>query len=243
MKLMGYLPTGYPSVERSMEIAELYLKGGCDGIEMSLPYPNPVYEPRNVAAAMLYSLWKCNDYDKYFEAIKAFKQKHPDALTVNLVCSDTIYEVGIEKYMEFYKDSKMACLLAVGDVNAMKEEAIKRDMGVSAAITWGLDEEAVQFALSLDKGIVYLVSKPLPGDVLKEGLDTAEKIVKYLKDRGVKVPIMSGVGIRTPEDIRVLRRAGVEGVFLGSSLMANFDDDNALLKTIGELAEAAHGND
>ncbi len=240
MKLMGYLPTGYPSIERSMELAALYLKGGCDGIEMSLPYADPVYEPRNVAAAMLYSLWKCDDYDKYFEAIIKFKEEYPDALTVNLVCSDTVKAVGIEKYMDFFEKSKMACLLGVGDVNYLKDEAAKRGIGVSAAITWDLKEKDVEFAVSLEKGIVYLVSKPLPGTVLREGYDTAGKIVRYLKERGVKVPVMSGVGIRTPEDIRTLKEAGVEGAFLGSSLMANFDDDNALLKTIHELAEAAH---
>lgn len=243
MKLMCYLPTGYPSLERSMEIAELYLRGGCDGIEISLPYPEPVYEPVHIGAAMLYALWQCGDYDTYLERIRQFKASHPQSMTVNLVSGDTIRRIGWENYARFYRDSGMECLLGVGMDEELNRAAIDSGIGLSAAIGFDMPEEQVQFALRLDKGLVYLASKPGKDTVFREGCDTLDKCIRYLKQRGVKLPIYCGVGIRTPEDVARIRRAGAEGVFLGSSFMNHFDDEAALLQTVSALHRAAHGED
>ena len=240
MKLICYLPTGYPSLEKSMEIAELYLQGGCDGIEISLPYADPIYEPVHIGAAMLYSLWKCGDYDAYLEQIRAFKARHPEALTVNLICGSTIRQIGIDRYLRFFKETGMRCLLGVGMDEELNQAAIAQGVGLSAAVEFGLPEEQVRFALRLDKGIVYLLSKPAPGAPLRDGCDTVAKCIDYLKTRGVRLPIFCGVGIRTAQDVARIRAAGADGVFLGSSFMNQFENKPHLLETIQELHEAAH---
>lgn len=241
MKLMGYLPTGYPSIKDSMKMAELYLQGGCDGIEMSIPYADPKLEPVHVAAGMLYSLWKNDNYEDYMGAICDFKQKYPDAYTFNLVSADTINSVGIDRYFDFFRKSGMKCLLGIGLDDEIKGAAKENGIGLSASVSCRLLQREINYALSLKKGIVYMTYKGGSTDPFKEGYETVASRVKYVRDAGITLPIFCGVGIRTAEDIREIREAGADGAFLGSSLMKNYDNPKLLLETIEELREAAHG--
>ena len=44
MKMIGYLSLGYPTLEKSIEMADIYTEHGCDAVEISIPGPNPCYE-------------------------------------------------------------------------------------------------------------------------------------------------------------------------------------------------------
>ena len=122
----------------------------------------------------------------------------------------------------------------------MRKEFHKLGIGMSAAIQWDLKQERVDYALSLEDGLVYLRSKPSSENQIQPGLETLDKIIFYLRNKGIKLPIYAGVGIRTPDDIKRLKENGIEGCFLGSSLMRHFDNEKELFKTIEELAKAAH---
>ena len=240
MKLIGYLPTGFPSLKRSMEIAELYIKGGCDGIEMSFPYANPIYEPTNVAAAMLYSLWKCDDYNQYLDTIREFKRSNTEASTISLVNTGTVREIGIEKYVQFYKDAKMECMVLPGNDPDLRTELLEKGVHVHSHIGWDLLESDIERAKATEGGLIYAPGVPIPGFEIHEGIHDLIDVINYIKNSGVKQPVYCGVGIRTPEDVKRLRDAGAGGVFLGSSLMFNFDNDERLLHVLDGFDKAAH---
>ena len=42
--LIGYLPVGYPDLERSIEAARILIDHGADMIELGLPYSDPVMD-------------------------------------------------------------------------------------------------------------------------------------------------------------------------------------------------------
>jgi tryptophan synthase alpha chain len=49
--LIGYLPVGYPSIERSIEAMRAMVEGGCDVIEVGVPYSDPVMDGPTIQAA------------------------------------------------------------------------------------------------------------------------------------------------------------------------------------------------
>jgi tryptophan synthase alpha chain len=49
--LMGYLPVGYPSIELSIEAMRAMVEGGCDVIEVGVPYSDPVMDGPTIQAA------------------------------------------------------------------------------------------------------------------------------------------------------------------------------------------------
>lgn len=49
--LVGYLPAGFPTVEGSIEVMRAMVDGGCDVIEVGLPYSDPVMDGPTIQAA------------------------------------------------------------------------------------------------------------------------------------------------------------------------------------------------
>jgi tryptophan synthase alpha chain len=49
--LVGYLPAGFPTVERSIEALRTMVDAGCDIIEVGLPYSDPVMDGPTIQAA------------------------------------------------------------------------------------------------------------------------------------------------------------------------------------------------
>ncbi len=49
--LIGYLPAGFPSVEGSIKAMRVMVEGGCDVIEVGLPYSDPVMDGPTIQAA------------------------------------------------------------------------------------------------------------------------------------------------------------------------------------------------
>ena len=49
--LVGYLPAGYPTVDRSRSLLQAMLDGGCDLVEVGVPYSDPVLDGPTIQAA------------------------------------------------------------------------------------------------------------------------------------------------------------------------------------------------
>ena len=49
--LIGYLPVGYPSVEASIEAMRALVEGGCDVVEVGVPYSDPVMDGPTIQRA------------------------------------------------------------------------------------------------------------------------------------------------------------------------------------------------
>jgi tryptophan synthase alpha chain len=49
--LIGYLPAGYPTVDGSVELLTALVEGGCDLLEVGIPYSDPVMDGPTIQAA------------------------------------------------------------------------------------------------------------------------------------------------------------------------------------------------
>ena len=49
--LVGYLPAGYPTVDGSVEMLSALVEGGCDLVEVGVPYSDPVMDGPTIQAA------------------------------------------------------------------------------------------------------------------------------------------------------------------------------------------------
>ena len=49
--LVGYLPAGYPTVDGSVEMLSAMVEGGCDLLEVGVPYSDPVMDGPTIQAA------------------------------------------------------------------------------------------------------------------------------------------------------------------------------------------------
>lgn len=234
-KLICYLSLGYPSLEKSIDIASTYIKGGCDVIEIGWPTDNPYIDGEAVAERMKKSLEFCSDYEKYYQTIKKIRTLHPNNEFINLIYEHTLLKIGVEKFIFYCKDLKIDSVILVGPKDdKVKNILMENNIKVSCYIEFHLPEEQIKEAIN-SNGFVYLQAKSV-GKV-REGVDTLEKCISYLRMRGIKNPIYCGVGVSTKEDVALIARSKGEGAFIGSVILKRENNLLELEEFIKDLKE------
>lgn len=234
MNLICYLSNGYPTIDDSIEIAKSYVEAGCDMIEIDFPSHNPYLESEYIAGRMAEALKNCDDFDKYMEGMIKVKNLLPNTSFILMVYENTVEEIGVEKFIRFCLENDYRDIILVG----LKDEVIKntfieQGLRVSCYVQFHMDEQEVEYALK-SNGFTYLQAVAAPNQATKEH-PTLKSCIEYLRKRGLKNPIYCGVGVHTPQDAAMVKEAGGDGAFVGSTILKLHGDKPALMGKIREF--------
>lgn len=234
MKLICYLCNGYPTIEDSAKMAHTYVESGCDTIEIDFPSRDPFLESELIAGRMAKALEDCDDYDRYMQEMAEVKKELPSTDFILMTYENVIDEMGVEKFIAFCKDNGYLDIILVGlKDDTIKDQIIAAGLRVSCYVQFHLPEDEVEHALS-SNGFTYLQAVPAPGQATAEH-PTLRSCIEYLRERGLKNPIYCGVGVHTPEDAAMVKAAGADGAFVGSTILKLQDDPKALAAKIAEF--------
>lgn len=239
MRVIGYLTCGYPTIEQSIKTAGYYVEGGCDMLEISIPLENNREKPF-LAQIMREAIAHCGDYDQYLKAIARIAEEHPETDITLLLYDEVVTLIGVEKFVGFclscgIKDVNSADLHNPDAIRAMNENGIR----IAGLVNYGLDERRIEEAVTAT-GFIYCQAFPREGQQLKPGFETLDKVIPYLRARGVKNEIYCGGGISTPEDARKVMEAGADGLFLGTSIITLYDEPEKLKAAIRAYCTAVN---
>jgi tryptophan synthase alpha chain len=233
MEIILYLSNGYPNLESSYQTAIEYADAGCKIIEIDFPSRNPYLEGEYIADRMKQALNVCDDYEKYMESIIAIKKRLPDIRFLLLAYENTVEEIGIEKFIGFCKQNGIEDILLVG----LKDETIKNKiiasgLKVSCYVQYQMLQEEIDSAMQ-SNGFVYIQAKP--GDEINPQYETLKDCIQHLRDCGIERPVYCGVGIHTPEDVKMAKEAGADAAFVGSTILKLHDNIPLMKETILEF--------
>lgn len=231
MKMIGYLSLGYPSLQKSIAMAELYIKGGCDAIEIGIPSPNPCYEKETIRTWMQQSYDKESDYDVYFDAIRDIKHRNPETEIYTMVYQEVLDMISPDRYVVFCKRAGINCVISA---NLTAESIIALDEAGIQRCSFGsfiLDPKRLNGCLK-PGGLIYMQTRPFPGQTALPGYETLKDVIGYMRDLGVTRPIYCGGGIQTPEDAKHVKEAGADGFFVGTAIISMADDLEKMYKEI-----------
>lgn len=236
MKLILYLSNGYPTIESSIEMAKTYVDAGCDMIEMDFPSRNPFLEGDFIAGRMAAALKNEANYDRYMEGMAKARKLLPDTKFIIMTYENTVLEIGVSRFVAFCKENGFEDIILVGpDGDAVKDELIGSGLKISCYVQFNLPEEEVRQALE-SNGFTYMQAVPAPGQATPQH-PTLMSCIDYLRERGLKNPIYCGVGVHTPEDAQMVKEAGGDGIFVGSTILKLHDNIPALIEKIHEFKE------
>lgn len=231
VKLICYLSNGYPTIKSSITMAKDYIEAGCDIIEVDFPSSDPYLEGEYIANRMKDALAACNDYSKYMDGIIEIKNSHPNTKFILLSYENTILEIGIDNFIRFCIDNDIKDLIYVGSDNeTVKNKMIQSGIKISCYVQFHMDENEIQAALS-SNGFVYMQAKPTTNNINSK-FPTLKSCIDHLKSLGIKREIYCGVGIYAPEDIKMAKEAGADGVFVGSTVLKLQTDIPEMKETI-----------
>ncbi len=235
-KVICYLSNGYPSIKKTLETADLYVQGGCDIIEVDLPTDNPFLDNEFIGGRMSKAFKLDPNYDHYLDTIAKIRSKYPEKEMLIVLYEHSLTAIGVEKFTQFCLDHQTKDIILVGsETNDVKNRLMASGIKVSSYIQFHLPQEEIELARN-SNGFIYLQAKST--GLEKEGCHTLKDCIRYLRECRLEQRIYCGVGISTPEDVKMVTDSGGDGAFIGSAVLKRQDDPEELVRFIVQLKEA-----
>lgn len=237
MRVIGYLTSGYPSLEGCVRAARDFVTGGCNMLEISIPLENNNEAPY-LSELMKTAIANYPNYDEHLESIGKIIDENPNIRITLLLYDEVLRNIGIEKVREFclsygIKDINSA------DIDDCKVIELYEEYGINFAglLTYTFDEKRLQFAKET-KGFIYCQAFPREGQEIMKDCETPEKFIAYIRKEGINNPLYCGGGIRTPEDVIRLKKAGADGFFLGTPILKIIENSQEVVASIRSFSDA-----
>ena len=239
MKTICYLACGYPTLEKSLEMAELYVQAGCDAIEWCLPPKDPYVDPPYIAEKLRQARSGCGDYEVYLKELAAFRKKYPQVEIILLLYQETVLELTAKRLIAYCREQGIETILSgnLSDETACRE-LMAGGLKIAASINYTMYPQEFEL-IKAANGFIYAQALPSPEDLAAgRGRETLKKAIDKLREMGIDRPVYCGVGIRSPQDIAFIRQSGGQGFFLGSTIMQYYDEPEKMMQTIRAYKEA-----
>ena len=225
--LVGYLPAGYPTVDGSVEMLSALVEGGCDLLEVGVPYSDPVMDGPTIQAAADIALRggvRLRDVFRVVERVAAAGGK-----AVVMTYYNPVMRYGVDA---FARDLAAAGGLGVITPDLIPDEA---DEWLAASDAHGLDriflvapsstEERIASTAAATRGFLYAASAM--------GVTGARDVVGNAAPRLVErcrahttLPIGVGLGVRSRAQAAEV--AGfADGVIVGSAFVTAVEQGGA----------------
>ncbi|MCB7137370.1 tryptophan synthase subunit alpha [Cellulosimicrobium marinum] len=220
--LVGYLPVGFPTVERSVEAALTLVDSGVDVLELGIPYTDPVMDGPVIQAAAQTAIDAGLRVADVLGVVAAVAE-HTDGRVPVLVMTywNPVLRYGVDA---FARD-----LAAAGGAGLITPDLIPdegRDW-VEAADRHGLDRvflvapsstpERLRLTVNASRGFVYAASTMgVTGERTQVG-PRAEQLVADTRAAGASF-VCVGLGVSTAEQAAQVARFA-DGVIVGSAFV------------------------
>lgn len=199
--LIGYLPAGFPDVDSSIRVIEAMVEGGCDVIEVGLPYSDPMMDGPTIQRAADLALEAGTTTDDVFRVVEATAATGAAAVVMSYW--NPIERYGVERFA--------ADLAKAGGAGVITPDLIPEEAGewFAASRESGLDRIFLVAPSSTDRrlamtteacsGFVYAASLMGVTGTRTQVADTAATLVRRTREvtRESGLPVCVGLGIST----------------------------------------------
>lgn len=222
--LAGYLPAGYPTVDRSRALLLAMLEGGCDVVEVGVPYSDPVLDGPTIQAAADAALRAGVRLRDVFSVVETIAGAGHRAVVMTYW--NPVHRYGVEA---FARDLAAAGGLGVITPDLIPDEA---DDWLVAAQQHDLDRIFLVAPSSTDQRLAstaaasrgFLYASSVMGvtgarDVVSSAAGT---LVKRAREHAPGLPVGVGLGVRNGAQAAEL--AGfADAVIVGSAFVTAAD--------------------
>jgi tryptophan synthase alpha chain len=237
--LIGYLPAGFPTVDESVEYLTAMVEGGCDLLEVGVPYSDPVIDGPTVQRATETALRAGMHLSDVFTVVERLAAAGCPAVVMTYY--NPVMRYGVEA---FARDLANAGGLGLITPDLIPDEA---DEWVAASETYGLtrtflvapssSEERIASTTAATRGFLYAASTMGVTGARDSVASAAPELVARARAH-TDLPIGVGLGVRSREQAAEVA-AFADGVIVGSAFVTAATEGGApaLRRLAGELAE------
>jgi tryptophan synthase alpha chain len=217
--LMPYLMGGFPTLEESARIAQAYVSGGADVIELGMPYSDPLADGPVIHEAGTRALAAGATVGGVLEVARAVS----DSVPVVLMCyANMVFAPGLDAFLERLARSGASGLIVPdlpnGEAPDVLDACDRRGLALVPLVAPTTREERLAAIGAQARGFLYTVSVVgTTGERRALGERFAEVVARA--KAATEVPVAVGFGISTPEQALQAAEAGADGVIVGTRLV------------------------
>lgn len=242
--LLGYVMTGEPQLDRTLEYIRALEAGGLDVIELGVPFTDPIADGPILQAAHIHALRQGVTVHTAFQMVRELR-KGSELPILLMTYYNPIFRLGEESFArrcsEAGVDGVIIPDLPLEEAASWVNQARKYGLARVFFATPETDHERVKKICEYSSGFLYVVSRY--GTTGAETLtSTAVPLIERVRPLlPEELKLVVGFGFSTPAQIEVMVRAGVDGVIVGSAVAARIAENiapEALTNYVRELKDA-----
>ncbi len=239
--LVGYLPAGFPDVAGGIEALRVLVDGGCDVIEVGLPYSDPVMDGPTIQAAAQVALeqgTRTTDVLRTVEAVAA-----TGVPTVVMTYWNPVERYGVDRFAQDLADAGGAGLITPDLTPDFAPEWIAaadaRDLDKIFLVAPSSTDERIALTTAACRGFVYATAVMGVTGARATTSDLAGPLVARTRAAS-DLPVGVGLGVGDGDQAASVA-AYADGVIVGSAfvrtLLDHAHDRAAGLTALRALAE------
>ena len=243
--LLVFLTLGVPDMEATMELVPALVEAGADGIELGVPFSDPLGEGPVIQESSFKALQRGVNLDDCFEVVEKLRGKVPSTPLMFMGYYNPIFNYGLGRFGEEARrvglDGVLVVDLPHDEVGPLALECEPRGVHMIPLLAPTSTGESVKAACADAKGFIYCVS--LTG--VTGARDQVDSRSRELVDRAraeTSLPLAVGFGISQREHVvEVCQKA--DAAVVGSALVRVMLESprNQLIKRASQLVAELAG--
>ena len=236
--LMPYLMGGFPDVAGSLAIAQAYVDGGADLIELGVPFSDPIADGPVIQAASTRALASGTRVEDVLRVCEAVA---PRVAVVLMTYANIVLARGVEEFAAAAVDAGASGLivpaLPLEEAPAVLAACDAAGLALVPLVAPTTTDERLARIGERARGFLYTVS--VTGTTGERAVlsDTFAAVVARAKAH-TAVPVALGFGIATPDQASEAADAGADGVIVGSRLVREAAEAADPAAAVGALVTA-----
>ena len=237
--LIGFITAGYPSKERSLEIAKAMVAGGVDLIEVGFPYSDPVMDGPVIQRAAEIALANGAKASEVLELVSGVSKL--EVPVVVMTYWNPIEKYGVNNFAQDLKTAGGSGLitpdLTIEEAEEWNGVSQEKDLAKIFVVAPSSTEERLPRVTENCSGFVYAAS--LMGVTGARSVVSSE--AKSLVDRVKKVsklPVAVGLGVSNGEQARAVAQFA-DGVIVGSAFLKIIQEESDFERALTRIRELA----
>ena len=221
---------GYPNEESSLEIAKGIVDSGAHIHEISFPHAEAQADGPIIQLANIESIDKGINLKKIINITKEVRNHNSEIGLCMMGYLNNLFIYGIEKFAKEVSDviDAVICVDLPTDVveeKQLREVLKKENISLIKLITPTTSDERIKEIVKDAEGFVYSVNVEGQTGVKSANVDKVNSQIERIK-KFTKIPVVSGFGIKTEEDVRTFANSKADGIVLGSAIVKEIQKKN-----------------
>lgn len=240
-----FVTLGDPNPELSLAIIDTLVQAGADGLELGLPFSDPVADGPTIQAANIRALAAGTTRQQVFAIIRTIRQRYPELpmgllVYANLTLNPSLGEF-YQQCAEAGVDSVLVADVPIRSAQPFIDAAKQHRIAPVLLAPPDADQETLQYIAAHSEGYVYLLSRVGVTGAEQEMATPAAQTLTRLREAASTPPLL-GFGISTPAHVQAALAAGAAGAICGSAIVAIIaayqHDPQQLLLRLSQFVQA-----